>query len=146
MNKRMREILALIQEKTAEAKGFMSGENKDVAKANAIMDEVAELKSEYETAKRIFEAEKGEGMEGADPHPGNGTPEVKELTGEEIVAKEIRSIMTHVADKDLVESVEADGGSYHMPVRKRKKRTPSAYKSVAGVTPRPARTSGARSK
>lgn len=114
MNKRMREILALIQEKTAEAKGFMSGENKDVAKANAIMDEVAELKSEYETEKRIFEAEKGEGVEGADPHAGNGEPEVKELTGEQIVAKEVRSIMTHVADKDLQESVDADGG-YTVP-------------------------------
>lgn len=114
MNKRMREILAQIQEKTAEAKGFMAGENKDVAKANAIMDEVAELKSEYETEKRIYEAEKADGMEGADPHPGNGAPEVKELTGEQIVAKEIRSIMTHVADKDLVESVEADGG-YTVP-------------------------------
>lgn len=114
MNKRMREILAQIQEKTAEAKGFMSGENKDVAKANAIMDEVAELKSEYETEKRIYEAEKSEGVESADPHAGNGEPEVKELTGEQILAKEVRSIMTHVADKDLVESVDADGG-YTVP-------------------------------
>lgn len=114
MNKRMREILAQIQAKTAEAKSFMSGENKDVNKANAIMDEVAELKSEYETEKRIFEAEKAEGVEVADPHPGNGTPEVKELTGEQIVAKEIRSIMTKTVDKDLVESVDADGG-YTVP-------------------------------
>lgn len=114
MNKRMREILAQIQAKTAEAKSFMSGENKDVAKANAIMDEVAELKSEYETEKRIYEAEKAEGVEGADPHAGNGEAEVKELTGEQIVAKEVRSIMTHVADKDLVESVDADGG-YTVP-------------------------------
>lgn len=114
MNKRMREILALIQEKTAEAKGFMSGENKDVAKATAIMDEVAELKSEYETEKRIYEAEKEAGVSGAEAHAGNGEAEVKELTGEQIVAKEIRSIMTHVADKDLVESVDADGG-YTVP-------------------------------
>lgn len=114
MNKRMREILAQIQAKTAEAKGFMSGENKDVAKANAIMDEVAELKSEYETEKRIFEAEKAEGVESADPHAGNGEAAVKELTGEQILAKEVRSIMTHVADKDLVESVDADGG-YTVP-------------------------------
>lgn len=114
MNKRMREILAQIQAKTAEAKSFMSGENKDVAKANAIMDEVAELKSEYETEKRIFEAEKADGVVAADPHAGTGEPEVKELTGEQIVAKEVRSIMTHVADKDLVESVDADGG-YTVP-------------------------------
>ena len=114
MNKRMREILAQIQAKTAEAKSFMSGENKDVAKANAIMDEVAELKSEYETEKRIFEAEKADGVASADPHAGNGEAEVKELTGEQILAKEVRSIMTHVADKDLVESVDADGG-YTVP-------------------------------
>lgn len=114
MNKRMREILSEIETKTAEAKSFMSGENKDVAKANAIMDKVAELKSEYETEKRIYEAEKATGIEGADPHAGTGEPEVKELTGEQIVAKEVRSIMTHVADKDLVESVDADGG-YTVP-------------------------------
>jgi len=60
MNKRMREILAKIQEKTIQAKAFMEGENKDVAKATALMDEVDTLKSEYETEKRIFEAEKTE--------------------------------------------------------------------------------------
>lgn len=114
MNKRMREILAEIEAKTAEAKSFMSGENKDVAKANECMDKVAELKSEYETEKRIYEAEKATGIEGADPHAGTGDPEVKELTGEQIVAKEVRSIMTRVADKDLVESVDADGG-YTVP-------------------------------
>ena len=114
MNKRMRELLAQIQEKTAEAKGFMSGENKDVAKANAIMDEVATLKTEYETEKRIYEAEKAEGVEGADPHAGNGEAEKTELTGEQIVAKEVRSIMSKVADKDLVESVDEDGG-YTVP-------------------------------
>lgn len=115
MNKKMREILAKIQAKTAEAKGFMTeGENKDVAKANALMDEVDVLKAEYEAEKRIYEAEKAEGIEGAEPHAGTGEPEVKEMTGEQIVAKEIRSIMTKVADKDLQESVEADGG-YTVP-------------------------------
>lgn len=115
MNKKMREIMAQIQAKTAEAKSFMAeGENKDVAKATALMNEVDALRAEYETEKRIFEAEKAEGIGGADPHAGNGEPEVKELTGDQIVAKEVRSIMTHVADKDLQESVEADGG-YTVP-------------------------------
>ena len=115
MNKRMREILAKIQEKTAEAKGFMvEGEGKDVAKATAIMDEVETLKSEYETEKRIYEAEKADGFESADSHSGSGEVESKELTADEIVAKEVRSIMTRVADKDLQESVDADGG-YTVP-------------------------------
>lgn len=114
MNKRMRELLTQIQEKTAEAKGFMAGENKDVAKANAIMDEVAALKTEYETEKKIFEAEKEDGFTGAEAHSGNGESEKTTFTGDQIVAKEVRSIMTRVADKDLVESVDADGG-YTVP-------------------------------
>ena len=116
MNKRMREILAEIEAKTAEAKKYQTGDGveKDVAKATALMDEVDALKNEYKTEKRIYEAEKAEGIEGADPHAGNGEEEKATLTGEQIVAKEVRSIMTHVADKDLVESVDADGG-YTVP-------------------------------
>ena len=55
----MREILGKIENKTAEAKSFMvEGENKDVAKATALLDEVDALKAEYETEKRLFEMEK----------------------------------------------------------------------------------------
>ena len=115
MNKKMREIMAQIQAKTAEAKSFMAeGENKDVAKATALMNEVDALRTEYETEKRIFEAEKAEGIGEADSHTGNGQEEKVALTGDQIVAKEVRSIMTHIADKDLQESVEADGG-YTVP-------------------------------
>ena len=68
MNKKMRELLAKIEEKTVEARGFMDGENKDVTKASEILDEVNELKAEYETEKRLFEMEKEE-----------NTPEEKEV-------------------------------------------------------------------
>ena len=62
MNKRMRELLAKIDEKTAQAKDFMAeGENKDVAKATALLDEVDALKAEYETEKRLYEMEKEKG-------------------------------------------------------------------------------------
>lgn len=115
MNKKMRELMASIQAKTAEAKGFMSGENKDIEKATALMNEVDKLRDEYDIEKRIFEAEKDEGSEGAEAHSGNGEGEPeKKLTGEEIVAKEVRSILRKVADKDLVESVDEDGG-YTVP-------------------------------
>ena len=60
MNKKMREILASIEAKTKEARGYMDGENKDVEKAAAILDEVAQLKKEYETEKRLYEMEKEE--------------------------------------------------------------------------------------
>lgn len=118
MTKKMREIMSKIQEKTAQAKAFMAdGENKDVAKASALMDEVEVLEKEYQTEKRIFEAEKAKGVEDADPHPGDGQPENKDLTGEEIVAKEVRAIMApakYASDKSLQESVDADGG-YTVP-------------------------------
>lgn len=117
MNKKMREIMANIQAKTAEAEKYMTGADgieKDVDKASAIMDEVDALRKEYETEKRIFEAGKDQGVDGADPH----TQEDKEdLTGEQMVAKEIRAIMAPTkfgADKSLQESVDADGG-YTVP-------------------------------
>ena len=51
MNKKMRDILSKIQAKTEEAKSFMDGENKDVEKANALMDEVDALQKEFELEK-----------------------------------------------------------------------------------------------
>ena len=58
MNKRMRELQTLITSKTAEAKGFMEGENKDIVKANAILDEVDALQKEFETEERLLKAAK----------------------------------------------------------------------------------------
>ena len=110
MNKRMRELLTQIQEKTAEAKGFMSGENKDVAKANAIMDEVATLKSEYETEKRIFEAEKETGA------PTETQVEAKAKEKEvDAVTKFGRDARAGFRlDKSMNEGTAADGG-YAVP-------------------------------
>ena len=58
MNKRMRELQTLITSKTAEAKSFMDGENKDIVKANAILDEVDALQKEFETEERILKSGK----------------------------------------------------------------------------------------
>ena len=67
MNKRMREIQALIASKTAEAKGFMDGENKDIVKANAILDEVDTLQKEFDTEERILKASKASVPTPAEP-------------------------------------------------------------------------------
>lgn len=120
MNKKMREIMANIQAKTAEAEKYMNGSDgveKDVDKAAQIMDEVDTLRKEYETEKRIFEASKDQGVEGADPHEGAPEGADKQISGEQMIAKEVRAIMApakYAADKDLVESVDADGG-YTVP-------------------------------
>ena len=58
MNKKMRELLTKIQQKTAQARAFMDGENKDVTKATELLDEVDGLKAEFEAEKRLFEQEK----------------------------------------------------------------------------------------
>ena len=107
MNKKMREILAKIQSKTAEAKSFMAeGENKDVAKATALMDEVDTLKAEYETEKRIFESEK---MEGAPTDE-----QITEKKVEDAVSKFAKAVKDIIAGKRLTEGVDEDGG-YTVP-------------------------------
>ena len=59
MNKKMRELLAKIEAKQKLAKGYMEeGENKDIEKAKAILDEIKALKEEYEVEKELFETEK----------------------------------------------------------------------------------------
>ncbi len=114
MNKRMRELMAKIQEKTLQAKAFMDDENKDVAKATELMDEVDALRSEYETEKRLFESEKMTGAQAAtstieDHAQAKETKEVEDATAK--FAKAVRSI---IQGKGLVEGVDEDGG-YTVP-------------------------------
>jgi HK97 family phage major capsid protein len=118
MNKKMRELLTKIQTKTAEAKALNEGENKDVTKASAIMDEVDALQKEFELEKKIFEAEKATGAQNATAVVADHVQEKKEVvTGETMIAKQVRAILNpgkFGTDKSLVESVDADGG-YTVP-------------------------------
>lgn len=111
MNKRMRELLAQIQAKTAEAKSFMNGENKDVTKATAIMDEVDALQKEYEAEKRIFETEKANGAQSANAVVEDTAKNEKTETAVAKFAKAVRSI---IQGKGLTEGVAEDGG-YTVP-------------------------------
>lgn len=113
MNKKMREILSKIQEKTAQAKAFMAdGENKDVAKANELLNDVDALKEEYETEKRLYELEKEE-----------NTPTDEELEEKDAKNKEVDSLKQFGQDArngfkvnkaTMVEGTLADGG-YTVP-------------------------------
>ena len=120
MNKKMREILAKIQAKTAEAKNYMEGENKDVEKANGLMDEVDALQKEFDTEKRLYEAEKLNGSQSvtvAIEDSAQKATKPEKLTGEQLIAKEVRAIMApgkYASDKSLQESVDANGG-YTVP-------------------------------
>lgn len=108
MNKKMRELLTKIQEKTIQAKAFMDGENKDIEKANGLMDEVDALQKEFETEKRLFEAEKLSGVQSV-------TAPIEEKEEKEIseVSKFAKAVRQFIR-KGLVEGVGEDGG-YTVP-------------------------------
>lgn len=105
MNKKMRELLAMIEAKTKEARSYMDGENKDVTKAQSIVnDEIPALKAEYETEKALYEAEKAQITTGEIEKEKNITDKVKAF------ANAVRGFIK----KGLVEGVDEDGG-YTVP-------------------------------
>lgn len=108
MNKKMREILAKIQVKTAEARSFMDGENKDVTKATELLDEVDSLKAEYETEKRLYDAEKEDNTREAE----KGVKEKKEKDSIKEFADAARNGFK--VNKTMNEGTNADGG-YTVP-------------------------------
>ena len=74
MNKKMRDILAKIKSKTEEARTHNEAGEVDLVKT--CLDEVDDLKAQYETEKRLFEAEQDE----LDPeeHNDNGGADLSE--------------------------------------------------------------------
>lgn len=78
MNKKMRELLAQIEEKTTKAKVYL--EDGDTEKANASLDEAQKLKEQYEAEKRLYEMTKE-----------TNTPSDKELEAQKEQKQEISS-------------------------------------------------------
>lgn len=104
MTKRMRELQAQIVAKTAEAKSYMSGENKDIDKANAILDEVEGLQKEFDAAERLLKAEKAcVPAEGGEPVGEPKTDSIKALAD-----------AARAGFKNMNEGTGADGG-YTVP-------------------------------
>ncbi len=106
MNKRMRELLAMIEAKQKEARSYMNGENKDVTKATTLLDECDSLKAEFEAEKRLFEAEKAE----VEPEAEKKAEEKKETDSVKAFAEAARNGF----QKDMSEGSNADGG-YTVP-------------------------------
>ena len=113
MNKEMRELLAKIQAKTAEAKSFAESENKDLEKANALMDEVDALQKEYDLAKKIYDQEKANGVLSATTPVENPT-QAKEKEVVDAVTTFAKAVRSIIQGKGLVEGVDEDGG-YTVP-------------------------------
>lgn len=106
MNKKMRELQALIASKTVEAKGFMDGENKDIVKANAILDEIDNLQKEFDTEERILKASKA-GVP-VEPQAPTTEPAVDSI-------KAFADAARHGFKAAMTEGTPADGG-YTVPV------------------------------
>lgn len=106
MNKKMRELQDKIQQKANEAQSYLDGENKDLAKAEALLNEVDELKKELALEERAAEAAKA-----AVPTKAEGTPagEPAKVDSTKAFADAVRSRF-----KDLNEGAGADGG-YTVP-------------------------------
>lgn len=113
MNKRMRELLAKIDQLTKQARAFMDGENKDTTKATELMDQVDVLKAEYELEKRIYEQEKTDNV----PETEEEAAQDEKKSGIDPLAafgKAVKNLRYMIVKDTMNEGTAADGG-YTVP-------------------------------
>lgn len=108
MNKKMRELLAKIAQKRMNARDCMDGENKDLEKAAALMDEADELQKEYDLEKRLYEKEKEENTPSEEEEK-----EVKATKEQKDNIKAVAEAIRNIA-KTLNEGTGTEGG-YTVP-------------------------------
>lgn len=108
MNKKLRELLNAINEKTIQAKFFMEEENKDLDKASALLDEVDALKKEYDAEERLFNLSKQDNAPSEEEMKA-AKIEKTEKSAIEKFAEDARNGFVVKAGK-LAEGVPADGG------------------------------------
>ena len=117
MNKKMRELLAKIEAKQELAKGYTDGENKDLEKAKAVLEEIDKLKEEYEIEKRIFENEKESAKltnEDIEKVEKNIADKKEDKDEEKSSTKAFATAVKNMVDKTLNEGV-AESGGYTVP-------------------------------
>lgn len=112
MNKKLRDLMSQIQAKIEEVKSFQDGENKDVEKASALMDEIESLQKEYDVELRRYEAEKASGVANAIAQKADEDDDNDEGNEDE-ACKFAKAVKTFIK-KGLVEGVDEDGG-YTVP-------------------------------
>ena len=109
MNKKLRAILAKMEQKHELAKGYMDGDNKDVAKAEALMNEVAELQKEYEVEMKIYEAEKNFNAPNDDQIEDAAKANETEVDGFVMIGKMLRGATLNEAEKSALLSTTTTG-------------------------------------
>lgn len=109
MNKKMRELQALIMQKSKEAKELLEGESKDLAKAEALMDEVDELQKEFDIEARLEKAHKA-GV------PETPAPQQQKVSGFKALAKMLTKRTLDDEEKALITGDgAADGENLLIP-------------------------------
>lgn len=109
MNKKMRELQALIAQKSTEAKGYTEGEGKDISKAQALLDEIKELQKELDVLADLEQVNKGQVP--ADPVPGAE----KKANGFNLIAKMLHRKSLNEVEKDaLITGTNSQNGETYL--------------------------------
>lgn len=109
MNKRMRELQLQITQKAAEAKGYTEGEGKDIAKAQAMLEEIKGLQQELDVLAEVEKVNKG--AVPADPMPAAE----KKANGFNLIAKLLhKKSLTEVEKAALVTGANAENGEAYL--------------------------------
>jgi HK97 family phage major capsid protein len=114
MNKKMRDLKAQIMNKTNEAKGFMEGETKDLAKAEALLDEVDQLQKEYELEARMVNADKAAAQAADAGIPGASGEGTKKADGFKAIAKKLNGQAMDEAEKAMLSGDNAANGENYL--------------------------------
>lgn len=111
MNKKMRELQARIAQKSTEAKGYTEGEGKDIAKAQALLDEIKELQKELDVLAELEQVNKTDVP--VDPVPGAE----KKANGFQMLAKMLHKKALNDVEKTALVSGNnsANGETYLVP-------------------------------
>lgn len=111
MNKRMRELQALIAQKSAKAQAYTEGDTKDITKAQAELAEIKGLQAELDVLVELEEVNKGKVP--TEPVPGAE----KKANGFTMLAKMLhRKALTEVEKTALVSGTNsANGETYLVP-------------------------------
>ena len=111
MNKKMREILAKMDSKRALAKECMQdGENKDLERAESLLNEAEQLQKEFNLEKRLYEAEKNNNT----PTEGELEKKAKEGKSKDSVKEFAEAARKGFKVKSMNEGTPEDGG-YAVP-------------------------------
>lgn len=111
MNKKMRELLAKIKQLKADARAALDADEKDVAKANELLDQAEALEKEYQTEKRLIDAEKSSALKDAEENPLDG-----KVSGfKAIVNKLFKRKMSDAEKELLINSESSNGENYLVP-------------------------------